>query len=138
MSAAPPEAARRPGGWGAHVPAVLAGLGVLLLLQLLGTLLVALLHLPVPGAVVGLVLLVALGVRHRGLVRRVEPAGDPLLRHLQLLFVPPGVGVVTEASRLADAAGPLALAVGGSFAAGLVVAGLLLQALLRRGRAGSR
>lgn len=115
------------------MPAVLAALGVLLLLQLLGTLLVAVLHLPVPGAVVGLVLLVAAGARSRGLLRRVEPAGDPLLRHLQLLFVPPGVGIVTESSRLAAAAGPLALAVGGSFAVGLVVAGVLLQALLRRG-----
>ena len=130
---APSERASREGGWGAHVPAALAGLGVLLLLQLLGTLLAALLHLPVPGAVVGLVLLVAVGARRRGLLRRVEPAGDPLLRHLQLLFVPRSVGVVTEASRLAAAAGPLALAVGGSFAAGLVVAGVLLQALLRRG-----
>jgi len=130
---APPETAPGAGGWGRHVPAVLAALGVLLLLQLLGTLVVAVLHLPVPGAVVGLVLLVAFGARYRGLLRRVEPAGDPLLRHLQLLFVPPGVGVVTEGSRLAAAAGPLALAVGGSFAVGLVVAGLLLQALLRRG-----
>ncbi|WP_338073646.1 CidA/LrgA family protein [Kineococcus siccus] len=127
-------AARDPSerGWGAHVPAGLAALGVLLALQLLGTLLVSVLHLPVPGAVVGLVLLVALGARHRGLRRRVEPAGDPLLRHLQLLFVPPGVGIVTESSRLASAAGPLALAVAGSFAAGLVVAGVVLQALLRR------
>jgi len=131
--AAAPEVPRRERGWGAHVPAALAALGVLLLLQLLGTLVVAVLHLPVPGAVVGLVLLVVVGARWRGLLRRVEPAGEELLRHLQLLFVPPGVGVVTEASRLAAAAGPLALAVGGSFAVGLVVAGLLLQALLRRG-----
>ena len=101
-------------------------------MQLLGTLLVDLAHLPVPGAVVGLVVLLLVGARSRALVERVEPAGGPLLRHLQLLFVPPGVGALTQLSTIAREAGPLALAVVGSFAAGLLVAGLLLQRLLGR------
>jgi holin-like protein len=127
-----PRAAR---GWGPHVPAALAALALLLGLQLLGTLLVDVAHLPVPGAVVGLVVLLAVGARFPGFARRAEPAGEPLLRHLQLLFVPPGVGALTQLSAIVDAAGPLALAVVGSFALGLVVAGVLLQALLRRGTA---
>ncbi|NAZ88566.1 CidA/LrgA family protein [Kineococcus indalonis] len=122
-------------GWGQHVPAALAALALLLGLQLLGTLLVDLTGLPVPGAVLGLVLLLAVGARHRGLVARAQPAADPLLRHLQLLFVPPGVGALTQLSEIAEHAAPLAVAVVGSFAVGLVVAGALLQALLRR-RAG--
>ncbi|MEZ0164553.1 CidA/LrgA family protein [Kineococcus sp. LSe6-4] len=114
------------------VPAVLTGLALLLGLQLAGTVLVDLTGLPVPGAVVGLVVLLVLGVRWRGVVARVEPAGAPLLKHLQLLFVPPGVGALTQVSTLVQNAGPLALAVVGSFAAGLVVAGTVLQAALRR------
>ena len=115
-------------------PPVLLGLLVLLALQLLGTALVALLHLPVPGAVVGLVLLVALGLARRGqvLTRAATPAADPLLGHLQLLFVPPGVGAVLEVSHLARTALPLALAAGASFAVALLASGWLLQALLRR------
>ena len=131
-----PGPTRPPGepaaGWGRHVPAALAALALLLGLQLLGTLLVDLAHLPVPGAVVGLVVLLLVGARSRALVERVEPAGGPLLRHLQLLFVPPGVGALTQLSTIAREAGPLALAVVGSFAAGLLVAGLLLQRLLGR------
>ncbi|MFB9376856.1 CidA/LrgA family protein [Kineococcus gynurae] len=111
---------------------MLVGLVLLLGLQLLGTCLVRLLHLPVPGAVVGLLLLLLLGLRFRGVIARVEPAGDPLLKHLQLLFVPPGVGIVTELHRIADNAGALALAVGGSFVLGLLTAGVLLQRLLTR------
>lgn len=117
---------------------VLLALVLLLALQLAGTGLVALTGLPVPGAVVGLVLLLLVGARFRPLVRRVEPAGDPLLRHLQLLFVPPGVGALTQLPTIAQNAGPLAAAVVGSFTAGVVVAGLLLQARLRRHGPGNR
>lgn len=115
---------------------VLAALVLLLALQLVGTGVVALTGLPVPGAVVGLVLLLAVGARSRGLVRRVEPAADPLLRHLQLLFVPPGVGALTQLPTIAANLGPLAVSVLGSFVAGLVVAGVALQAQLRRRGAG--
>ncbi len=114
------------------MPAVLAGLALLLALQLAGTALVVLLGLPVPGAVVGLVALVVLAARSPALRRRAEPGATPLLQHLQLLFVPPGVGAVTQLDRLAADALPLTVAVVGSFALGLVVAGVLLQALLRR------
>ncbi len=70
----PPSASAR--GWGAHVPAVLAGLALLLGVQLAGTVLVDLTGLPVPGAVVGLAALLALGpgggVWSRGPNRRVR------------------------------------------------------------------
>ena len=118
----------------ACLPPVLLGLVILLLAQMVGLGVSALLGLPIPGVVLGIVLLVLLGVlpATRGLVRRAEPAATPLLAHLQLLFVPPGVGIILELQVLAENALPLALAVGGSFALTLVVSGLLLQALLRR------
>lgn len=116
------------------LPPVLRGLAVLLLLQLVGMAAAAVLHLPVPGTVIGLVLLLALALWRptRGIREIVGPAGQPLLRHLQLLFVPPGVGVVVELSSLASNALPLALAVGGSFVLALLATGHVLQALLRR------
>jgi holin-like protein len=54
------------------------------------------LGLPVPGSVLGMVLLT--GALRAGLVgvERVRPAADPLLRHMGLLFVPPGVAVMVH------------------------------------------
>ena len=116
------------------LPPIVLGLVILVLAQLAGLGLAALLHLPVPGVVLGLVMLVGLGALRPTamLTRRAEPAAAPLLKHLQLLFIPPGVGIVVELEELAHNALPIALAVGGSFALTLVLVGHLLQALLRR------
>lgn len=113
---------------------MLLGLVILLLAQMLGLAAEALLGLPVPGVVIGLVVLVVLGLLRptRAVVRAAEPAATPLLAHLQLLFVPPGVGIVLEMQALAQNALPIALAVGGSFVLTLLLSGSLLQALLRR------
>ena len=118
----------------ALLPPVLLGLVVLLLAQMAGLAVSALLGLPIPGVVLGVVLLVVLGLLRptRAVLRVAEPAATPLLAHLQLLFVPPGVGIILELRSLAQNALPIALAVGGSFVVTLLVAGWLLQALLRR------
>ena len=125
----------------ALLPPVLLGLTILLLAQMVGLAAEALLGLPIPGVVIGLVLLVGLGLQRppRAVVRAAEPAATPLLAHLQLLFVPPGVGIVLEMQALAQNALPIALAVGGSFVATLLLSGALLQALLRHqeGRRGA-
>jgi putative effector of murein hydrolase LrgA (UPF0299 family) len=115
---------------------VLSGLLWLLTCQLAGEVVVRLLGLDVPGPVVGIALLL-LALR----LRRVAPAeqrhpvvltADLLLRHLQLLFVPAGVGVVAYAATLRDHALPLGLAVVGSWLLGLVVVGLLVETVVRR------
>ncbi|NMA78255.1 MAG: CidA/LrgA family protein [Actinomycetales bacterium] len=118
----------------ALLPPVLLGLVILLLAQMAGLAVEAVLGLPVPGVVIGLVLLVLLGILRstRPVVRAAEPAATPLLAHLQLLFVPPGVGIVLEMQALAQNALPIPLAVGGSFVLTLLLSGALLQALLRR------
>ncbi|RCS65356.1 CidA/LrgA family protein [Brachybacterium alimentarium] len=118
----------------AALPPVLLGLVVLLLAQMAGLAVSALLGLPIPGVVLGIVLLVVLGLLRptRAVLRVADPAATPLLAHLQLLFVPPGVGIILELRSLAQNALPIALAVGGSFVVTLLAAGWLLQALLRR------
>ncbi|MDN5819930.1 MAG: CidA/LrgA family protein [Brachybacterium sp.] len=118
----------------ALLPPVLLGLVVLLLAQMVGLAASALWGIPVPGVVLGILVLVLLGMLRptRAVVRAAEPAATPLLAHLQLLFVPPCVGIILELQTLAENALPLALAVGGSFLVPLIVSGMVLQALLRR------
>ncbi len=110
---------------------MIAGLLVLLTCQLAGTLLVDLTGLPVPGPVMGLLLLLAwLELR--------EPAEDSglgrvcaaLLRHLQLLFVPAGVGVVQYLSLLASSALPVVVGLLVSWLAGLLVCAAVAALLL--------
>lgn len=80
---------------------MIADLTLLLLCQLAGEGLTRTLDLPVPGPVLGLLLLLGLcAARHRLLdAPRAIPGGlrataPGLLRHLALLFVPAGVGIV--------------------------------------------
>ncbi|MBV9773408.1 MAG: CidA/LrgA family protein [Gemmatimonadetes bacterium] len=72
----------------------LAGLAVLLAFLYAGEWVVRATGVPVPGSVVGMVLLtlaLRLGIVPLALVRS---AADLLLRHMGLLFVPPGVGLM--------------------------------------------
>lgn len=80
---------------------MLRGWAVLLVFQLLGEVISRLLRLPIPGPVIGMVLLlVALSLRlpaDEGL----RAVSSGLLSHLSLLFVPAGVGIMLHAPRLA-------------------------------------
>ncbi|WP_128931681.1 CidA/LrgA family protein [Bradyrhizobium zhanjiangense] len=89
---------------------MIASLSIILLCQLTGEVVVRLLGLPLPGPVLGLVfLLILLLARDRfGVVARgplggngVEYASHGMLKHLSLLFVPAGVGVVQKLDLLA-------------------------------------
>lgn len=98
------------------------GLLGLLTCQLAGEVLVTLIDLPLPGPVVGFALLfVLLQLRAVADDGAVVSAGDGLLTHLQLLFVPAGVGVVVYLGLLRDEAVPLAVGLVGSWLAGLLV-----------------
>jgi putative effector of murein hydrolase LrgA (UPF0299 family) len=113
---------------------VLKGVLVLLVCQLAGELVVRLLGLEVPGPVVGMVvfLVVLRASRPRpssGLVR----GPSLLLRHLQLLFVPAGVGVIVYLDELRDDALPLAAGLWLSWLLGLAVSGAVVASLARLG-----
>ena len=114
---------------------MLRGLTWLLGCQLAGEVMVDLTGAPVPGPVVGMVLLLAVLVVGRPPDDSpVHRTADLVLPHLQLLFVPAGVGIVAYAGVLRD--DPLAVLLGlvGSWLAGLVVVGLLADRLGRRTR----
>lgn len=81
---------------------MLAALTVLLLCQLAGEAAVRAVALPVPGPVVGMILLFVMMLARAPLPKDLSDTANGLLKHLSLLFVPAGVGVVQEIGRLGD------------------------------------
>jgi holin-like protein len=80
---------------------MLEALAYLLFAQLVGEIIVRAAGLPVPGPVVGLILM-ALVVGWRGLPANLHDTAHGLLRNLSLLFVPAGVGIIRQGDVLAD------------------------------------
>ena len=127
---------------------MIPGLALLLLCQLAGETLSRGLGLPVPGPVLGLVLLF-LGLLAYVRLRRVGPevmaatgvgrVADGLLANLALLFVPAGAGVVQHLGLLRDDGLALTAALIGSTALTLGVTASVFVAVARRlaGEAGS-
>ncbi|MDN5745473.1 MAG: CidA/LrgA family protein [Nocardioidaceae bacterium] len=117
---------------------MIAGLTWLVCFQLVGELLVRVADIPVPGPVAGMLLLFAfLRLRRYGEDRSVVRAGTALLRHLQLFFVPAGVGIVGYFSVLRHDALPIGVALLGSWLLALAVVGwsaVALERLLGRPR----
>jgi holin-like protein len=112
------------------IPAITA----LLTCQLAGEVLARALSLPVPGPVVGMVLLfVALLLRRREVASALGGAADGLLNNLGLLFVPAGVGVVLHLPLLARDWAPLSLAVLAGTLAAIAATGRIAQSLLGKG-----
>lgn len=103
---------------------MIAGLTWLVAFQLLGEVVVRLADLPVPGPVVGMLLLfVLLRVRRYGDEGSIVRAGSALLRHLQLFFVPAGVGVVAYLAMVGRDVVPIGVSVVVSWVLGLAVVG---------------
>lgn len=89
---------------------MLFGLALLLLCQLAGEALSAALRLPVPGPVLGLVLLLMLLLWRGRVPDGLRTVTETLLRYLALLFVPAGVGLMAH-WHLVRADWPIMLAV---------------------------
>ncbi|MBP2299620.1 CidA/LrgA family protein [Azospirillum picis] len=117
---------------------MLGSLTLLLLCQLAGELAARLLHLPVPGPVLGMLLLFAGLLLRGGVPVPMQETAGGLLRHLSLLFVPAGVGVMTHAARLEAEALPIVIALFGSTLFGVAVTARIMAALLQRTDAGLR
>ncbi|PRX37337.1 Putative effector of murein hydrolase LrgA, UPF0299 family [Meinhardsimonia xiamenensis] len=93
---------------------MIAGLALLLSLQLAGELAVRALGLPLPGPVLGMAGLLAMLSASPRLGEVVAPTAGVLLANLSLLFVPAGVGVVAHLDRITSEGAGLALALVGS------------------------
>ena len=118
----------------------LQGLAFLLLMQSAGEALSHFLALPVPGPVVGMVMLL-LALRWAPVQQAVAPAATFLLNHLSLLFVPVGVGVMSHLELLEHFGGRMLLVIVLSTWAGIVTTAWVLarparaDSVSRRGRA---
>ena len=110
---------------------MLRALTILVLCQFAGEVVARGLGIPLPGPVLGLVLLLGLLVLRGNPGEELRATSNGLLRHLSLLFVPSGVGIVTQLDALAQDWVAIVVAVLVSTALGLAVTGWLMQRLSR-------
>jgi len=109
----------------------LNGITLLLVYQLVGEVTVRLLGVPIPGPVLGMVMLfITLWIRG-STPESVETASTGLLSHLSLLFVPAGVGMMAHFSRIADEWLPITLALLLSTIITMVATALVMQLTTR-------
>jgi holin-like protein len=113
-------------------PPLLGGILALLGCQLVGEVVVRLTGLDFPGPVVGMLLFfVVLRLRKPAETSGLVTAPRLLLAHLQLLFVPAGVGIVVYLDRIRHDAVPLAAGLWVSWLLGFVVTAWVAALLLR-------
>ncbi len=110
---------------------MLAALTALLLCQLAGEAVVRLVDLPVPGPVLGLALLLAVLALRRSIPENLEITAGGLLKHLSLLFVPAGVGVLQHLARIQAEWLAIAAALLISSVATIVVTAVVMRAMIR-------
>jgi holin-like protein len=110
---------------------MLGALTVLLVYQLVGEVLVQLTGLPVPGPVVGMLLLFITLIIRKGAPDVLRATSQQLLSHLSLLFVPAGVGVMLHFGRLGDEWLALAVALVASTVITIGITALVMRVLQR-------
>jgi holin-like protein len=115
---------------------VISALSALLVFQLTGEVLARWLDLPVPGPVLGMLLLFVFLVLRGGPGDELRTTSQTLLQHLSLLFVPAGTGIMVHLHRVADEWLALTLSLLVSTVATLVVTALVMKLCLRPAPAG--
>ncbi|MDR5866745.1 CidA/LrgA family protein [Halomonas koreensis] len=109
----------------------MTGLLWILLYQWFGTLL-SQLCLPLPGPIVGMLLLLG-HLQVRGEIdASLDKTASCLLHHLPLLLIPPAVGIMTQLEAFLTHGGAILAALLGSLLIGLPLTGGLLQWLMGR------
>jgi holin-like protein len=110
---------------------MIGALTLLILCQLTGEVAARAAALPVPGPVLGLLLLLTILVLRRTPSKELRSTAGFLLRNMGLLFVPAGVGVVTQLDVLRHNIAPVAIAILVSTALGLGTTAWVMQRLTR-------
>lgn len=106
---------------------MLSALTQLLAFQLTGEIIARGLDLPVPGPVIGMVLLFIALMLRSGPDKELQTTGATLLQHLSLLFVPAGTGIMVHLHRVADEWLPLLLSLLISTFATLAITATLMR-----------
>ena len=111
---------------------MLAFITLLLVCQLLGEVAARILDLPLPGPVIGMVLLfVGLTIRGGEAPEGLQSTAQGLLEHLSLLFVPAGVGVMLHLSIVAEEWLPITAGLVVSTVATIAVTALVMRVAAR-------
>jgi holin-like protein len=106
-------------------------IALLLLCQLFGEVFVVWTGLPVPGPVVGMVLLFGGLALHGGVPDGLGRVVDSLVSHLSLLFVPAGVGVMLHITMLREEWLAISVALVLSTVLTIAATGVLMVMLIR-------
>lgn len=110
---------------------MIATFATLLVFQSIGEVLARALALPIPGPVIGMLLLLAYLMLRREAADQLTPTSMALLRHLSLLFVPAGVGIMVHARLLAAEWLPITVALVTSTVISIVVTATVVRRLQR-------
>jgi holin-like protein len=113
---------------------MLRALATLLVFQCLGEGVSYLFKLPVPGPVIGMLLLFGFLMLRPQAADAIEPTALELLRHLSLLFIPAGVGIMVSAGKVRGDALAVVVSLVVSTTLAIAVTALVTRALLRRQR----
>ncbi|WP_175924451.1 CidA/LrgA family protein [Burkholderia latens] len=108
---------------------MLNALSILLVSQLVGELLAQLTHAPIPGPLIGMLLLLGVLMWKGGPSQELEGFGKSLLSWLAMLFVPAATGLITEFDRLAADWWRIATAIFVSTLLGLATTGWAMERL---------
>ena len=111
---------------------MIKALTILVVCQLIGEVIAQASGLPLPGPVIGLMLLLAGLTLAGGPDRELETTSRGLLQHLILLFVPAGVGIITQLDVLRRDWLPIVAALLVSTTLALLVTALVMQWLAPR------
>lgn len=110
---------------------MIGSIAALLVLQLIGTLVVRLTGIPLPGPVVGMLLLFVYLLWRGATPAPFDRTAQGLLQNLALLFVPAGVGIIAHLHAVADQWVALSVTIVASAAITLVVTAATLHWLLK-------
>jgi len=117
---------------------LLAGFTWLLVFQCLGEALARVAELPVPGPVLGMALLLAFLLLRGRAIDSMTVTADGLARHLSLLFVPAGAGVMLHVAQIEAEWVPIVAAIGVSTVLAIASTAVTFQWLVRRQERASR
>ncbi|HWK47223.1 MAG TPA: CidA/LrgA family protein [Stellaceae bacterium] len=110
---------------------MIRALTVLIGCQLAGEIITQATGLPLPGPVIGMVILLGLFIVRDGVPTDIDLVSRGLLQHLSLLFVPAGVGIMVQLDLLAADWLPITAALIGSTVLSLLVTALVMQRLAK-------
>jgi holin-like protein len=110
---------------------MIQGMALLVAGQLVGEAIVVVTGLPLPGAVVGMVLVLLALLLAKGRLPELRRAGSTMLLLVPLLLVPVSVGIMEQADVLQVNWWPLTMALLVSISAGMIATGLTIRWLRR-------